>query len=277
MQPITDSAQLFDAIQRVRQGSSGFTTTFFASREQAQAWIDRTALSYASHDHALLIFRRDRDFHHLYHVAADAKALTAALASLPSPDVAAEPGAALTADLVGREADVRALAELYRRAGFAQYTSLFRMVRLADPAAVDDYEDPQVVFAGPADAPAILAFLERLLDRFAEQTPDLDEIDQAIAKQNIIIVRRGSELGGLLFFETTGQTSILRYWFVDDRHRNEGIGARLIKTFFRLCRGGKRIMLWVIADNSDAIAKYQHYGFRAESLVDQIMIRKRGA
>ena len=282
MQPVTDSAPLFEAIQRVRQGAAGFSTSFFASREQAQAWAVRGVLSYTGDERSLLIFRRDRDFQHLYHAAADAEALSAALASLSTLNGAAdfgaaltaEFGAALTADLVGREGDVRALAELYRRHGFAEYTSLFRMVRLADPAVPDDYEDPLVTFAEPADAPAILAFLERLLDRFAEQIPELDEIEQAIARRNIIIVRHGAGLGGLLFFETTGQTSILRYWFVDDRHRGEGIGARLIKTFFRLCRAGKRIMLWVIADNAGAIEKYQHYGFRAESLVDQIMIRK---
>lgn len=277
MEQLRDSARLQEAIQRIKRGAAGFTTTCFASPAQLEAWIERGVLSSLESERSLILLRRDRDFHHIYHVAADAEALSASLAALSSRNGAADFGSALTADLVGRDADVRALADLYRRAGFAEYTSLFRMVRLADPATPDDYEDPQVVLAEPVDAPAILAFLERLLDRFAEQIPDRAEIDQAIARQNIIIIRRGPELGGLLFFETTGQTSILRYWFVDDRHRNEGIGARMIKTFFRLCRASKRIMLWVIADNADAIAKYQHYGFRAESLVDQIMIRKRGA
>lgn len=268
-----DSARLFDAIQRVKHGATGFTTSFFATRDQAQAWIDRGALLCVNAEGALLILRRDRDFHHLYHAAANPEALAAALAALEGTDF----GAALATDLVGREADVEAMARVYAGAGFAPYTSLFRMVRLADPARPDDYEDPAVEFAAPGDEEAIAAFFERLLDRFSEQIPELDEIAAAIARRNIIIVRQGDELGGLLFFETTGLTSTLRYWHVSDRRRNQGIGARLIKTFFRLCRASRRIMLWVIADNADAIAKYQHYGFQGESLVDRIMIVKKDA
>jgi RimJ/RimL family protein N-acetyltransferase len=30
----------------------------------------------------------------------------------------------------------------------------------------------------------------------------------------------------------------------------------------------------VVSNNADAIAKYEHYGFRREKLIDRIMIRR---
>jgi RimJ/RimL family protein N-acetyltransferase len=126
----------------------------------------------------------------------------------------------------------------------------------------------------PDDAPAVHSFLARLLDRYTEQLPEKDEIEASAAQGSLLVVRRGEDLGGILIFEATGQTSVLRYWFVNDRFRDQGIGARLIKTFFRICRGSRRIVLWVIADNHDSIAKYGHYRFQPEGLVDRVMIRK---
>jgi ribosomal protein S18 acetylase RimI-like enzyme len=76
-------------------------------------------------------------------------------------------------------------------------------------------------------------------------------------------------------FEPMGLTSHLRYWYVDEAFRNQGIGARLMRRFFRLSSGSQRLILWVAGDNSDALAKYRHYGFREDTLVDRIMIRRR--
>ncbi len=274
MRPVTDTARLFSAIQQVRQGASGYICNFFATPDQTRGWVQRGVLSCVPGDQSLMIFRRDRDFHHLYHAAADLEALGAALAELKKRDGF---GAALAADLVGREGDLGAIVEIYGAKGFSEYTSLFRMVRLAESARHDNYEDRQVGYAEPADASAILVFMERLLDRFAEQIPTLEEIQADIARNNIMAVRRGEEIGGLLIFEATGLTSTLRYWLVDGRYRDQGTGARLIKTLFRLCRSGNRIVLWVISDNADAIAKYEHYGFQVDGLVDRIMIMKKDA
>lgn len=274
MRPVTDAAQLFSAIEQVRQGASGYTSNFFATPEKARGWVQRGVLSFVPGEESLMIFRRDRDFHHLYHAAADSEALGSALAEVKKWDGF---GGALAADLVGHERDLCTIAEVYGAQGFSEYTSLFRMVRLCQPVRHDNFEDRQVGFAEPTDASAILAFMERLLDRFAEQIPTLEDIQADIAGNHIMTVRHGVELGGLLIFETAGLTSTLRYWLVDGRYRDQGIGARLIKTLFHLCRSGKRIVLWVMGDNADAIAKYTHYGFQADGLVDRIMIMKKDA
>jgi len=81
-------------------------------------------------------------------------------------------------------------------------------------------------------------------------------------------------VGGVLVFEVIGFTSLLRYWYVNPAYRDQGIGAQLIRTFFQLSRGTKRILLWVVSNNGDAIARYQHYAFTRERLVDCVLTKK---
>lgn len=272
IQRIRQISELQATLQRFSRAGNGATTTWFASAELSKKWIERDALLFEPFDDCLLLFRRDRDFYHLYHVAATAKALSAALASL-NPAIS---GAAITADLIGRGEAVEALAERYVERGFAAYKSLIRMNRITQGVSADEFVDREVSFALPADAPAILAFLEQLLDRFAEQIPEAKELAEACVRQNILVLRRGTELGGVLYFENRGETTILRYWFVAKGYREQGIGARLIKTMFRLCHNSRRILLWVISDNASAIAKYQRYGFTNDGLTDQVMIKRGG-
>jgi ribosomal protein S18 acetylase RimI-like enzyme len=270
IEPVQNRADLLEALERVRRTGAGPVTNWFATAERIDYWIGRNSLSLLQGARALLILRRDRGFHRVYHSAADLEALSAVLRS-SSGELAAN--GILTADLIGRPLDVEPVAGIYRESGFADHNWLVRMIRTAAPEEVAESE-PDVTFAGPADVEAVAAFLDRLLDPYTDQIPDQDEIREAASRRNIILVRRGESVGGLLLFETMGLTSHLRYWYVDGGARNQGIGARLIRQFFRLSSGSKRVILWVVGDNSDAIAKYRHYGFRPETLVDRIMIGK---
>lgn len=264
---VTHSAHLAEAIDRARRGAQGVTTNWFATPAQAECWIQRGTLYYAEAPRALLLFRRDRNFYHVHHVAAGQEALCGALAEFTGqPDL-------FTADLVGYPEEVSALATLYEAHGFSSHCSLMRMARFAQSSPADDFQEPEVAFAEPSDIPGVCAFLDRLLDPFRDNIPEPDELASVAARHNILIVKRGAEPGGLLSFETTGFTSILRYWYVADDCRDQGIGARLIRTFFQLCAASKRIILWVDPDNLSAITKYEHYGFRRENLVDRIMIK----
>jgi RimJ/RimL family protein N-acetyltransferase len=270
MRPVGDAGEFREALQRVKVGARSFTTNIYATPEAINGWIARGALLLEERQGSLLLLRRDQDFHHLYYAAPDGTSLDRAL----SDDAASWRGGTVTVDLVGREVDILPIVEAFRSAGFHRHASLTRMFRMADPAAPDTHDDPEVVKATSTDAPAVHDFLARLLDPYAEQLPEVDELRTAASRGGLLLVRRGADLGGILFFETTGLTSVLRYWFVNDRFRDQGIGARLIKTFFRTCQSSKRIVLWVISDNHDSIAKYQHYRFRPEGLVDHVMIRK---
>ena len=260
-----------DAIQRVKQAAGLPLTNWFAGAGQLERWTAAGTLSYLESPGAVLIFRRDRDFHHVYHVAADRGALDAALGLLR--DAGLSP-AVFTAEILGRPGDVPPIAALFQAHGFVRHTSLTRMVRLAGAGDAALPDDSEVAFGGPADQPSIQEFLDSVLDRFRDRMPDTEELAEMLSQRQTLVVRRGADVGGVLIFEATGLTSHLRYWYVNPSFRDRGIGARLIRTFFRLSSGGKRIILWVVSDNTDAIDKYQHYGFRPESLVDWIMIDK---
>jgi ribosomal protein S18 acetylase RimI-like enzyme len=222
-------------------------------------------------ERALLILRRDCGFHRVYHAATDLDTLSAMLRR--SGEELAAIGV-LTADIIGRDLDVEPIASVYRdEGGFADYNRLLRMTRIAVPEDVTDTESP-VEFAEDVDVAAIVSFLERLLDPYTDQIPDENELREASARRNIILARRGKSIGGMLLFETKGLTSHLRYWYVDENARNQGIGARLIRQFFCLSRYSKRVILWVVSKNLDAISKYRHYGFLPDALVDRIMIRR---
>lgn len=266
---IRNLAELQAAVQRISRAGKQATTTWYASDQLADRWIGQGVLSILPSDNCVLIFRRDRDFEHIHHVAATPEKLSIALGICDQ----CVPMACV--DLIGRSDGLRILTNTYANSGFTAYKSLLRMSRVAQPCQLDETADSDVSFATVPEAPLLLNFLENCLDRYAEQIPDIEDLATACAGNNILIIRDGSNLAGMIFFETAGLTTCLRYWFVDQRLRERGIGSRLIRTMFKLCGSSKRILLWVISENDGAIAKYERYGFVMEGLMDQIMIRKR--
>jgi ribosomal protein S18 acetylase RimI-like enzyme len=267
---VQNRSALLEALERVRSADAGPVTNWFATPERIDYWIASNSLALLQGERALLMLRRDRGFQRLYHSAADLDALSAVL-QYSSGELAVS--GVLTTDLIGRPLEVDPVARIYRDSGFTDHNCLVRMIRMASPEEVAEPES-DVEFAEATDVAAVVDFLGRLLDPYTDQIPDENEIREASARQNIILVRRGESVSGLLLFETMGLTSHLRYWYVDGSARNQGIGARLMRQYFRLSMGSKRVILWVVGDNSDAISKYRHYGFRPEMLVDRILIRR---
>jgi GNAT superfamily N-acetyltransferase len=266
MELLTGSTGLFEAIGRLRAAAPDALTNFFVTPKQAAAWMERGTLSIRERDGSVLVLRRDRGVHRVYHAAVDFGELSRALASLT-----AGWRGVLTADLVGRPEETARVAEIYRLHGFEHYTSLVRMVRLTDGPSSDAL-DSTVVFAARHDVPTLCDFFDRVLDPLRDQVPEAEEIEAAVARTNILIERHGEDVGGALYFETTGLTSMLRYWYVDPRFHGLGIGGRLMRKYIELCRGTRRIVLWVVSGNADAIAKYRHYGFREDNLIDRIVV-----
>src|ERR1035441_1492305 len=152
IQPVLNKADLLEALERVRR--AGAVTNWFATPQRIDYWIARQSLSFLEGESALLILRRDRGFHRVYHSAADLEALSSLLGSFRG-ELASD--GVLTADLVGRPLELEPVAAVYRESGFTDHNCLVRMVRMADPEEVADSE-PDVVFAGPADVAAVAAF-----------------------------------------------------------------------------------------------------------------------
>ena len=131
--------------------------------------------------------------------------------------------------------------------------------------------DAPVVFAETSDKQAILDLLESSFDHYADQLPTLYEIEAALEAKQIFAIKCDGELAAILFFETQGFTSTVRYWVVAERFQSKRLGASLIRHYFATQSAVKRFILWVVATNENAVKKYQHYGYVADGLIDHVL------
>jgi ribosomal protein S18 acetylase RimI-like enzyme len=129
-----------------------------------------------------------------------------------------------------------------------------------------------VVWADIADRDGILGLLNRSFDPYADQIPTPYEIEAAIASRQILAIKCDGSLAALLFFETQGFTSTVRYWVVAEEFQSRGFGSALIRHYFAAQGAVRRFILWVTVDNDNAVQKYRHYGYQPDGLVDHVMV-----
>jgi ribosomal protein S18 acetylase RimI-like enzyme len=276
--PLPSVAAIYEQLDQARRAGP-LVTNFYPVPDKLQRSIDRGELFSMTAGNVLFVLRRDRDFLHLSFAARTAAELVAALREL-----AARVAETVTVDVLGPRERVAEIAELFAQAGFRGHCALHRMTKVTKqtkpddmappPAAPDLDPDLGVVFANRDDAAALAGMLETALDRHAEQIPDEDELTRAASEHKILVVRSSSAIVGMLFFELTGQSSLLRHWLVDPAHRDQRVGARLMRRYFTDGKDVRRFLLWVISDNHNAIDRYRHYGYQQDGLIDQVLIRR---
>jgi len=268
MSPVTAVGQVFDAMQKAKTGAPAFCTNFFPVQGKLQGWIDHGELQAELRDGSAFFLRKDRDFWHLYFCVVNAAALQRELTTLPG--LTRE---RLAVDLVGKEGALDGLLSAAESAGFRRYSRLLRLARGNQPAQTQSPAgDVPAVWADRADIPAILDLLERSFDRYADQLPMPYEIEAAIAASQILAIQCEGALAAFLFFETQGLTSTVRYWVVAERFRSNRFGAAVIRHYFASQPAVRRFILWVTADNENAVQKYRHYGYAPDGLIDHVLV-----
>ncbi len=270
MGPISTLAEVFDAIQKVKAGASAFCTNFFPVQGRLQGWINHGELFCDLRAQSAFFLRKDRDFWHLYFCAPDWATLQREISALPG--LRAE---RMSVDLVGTE---ESLGEALRTMGSVGFRRYGRLVRLARPSQAATPQPPadgtEVACAANADCQAIINLLESSFNRYADQLPMPYEIEAAIEARQILAARCEQNLAALLFFETQGFTSTVRYWVVDQRFRSHGFGSALMRHYFTAQSAVRRFILWVTADNEGAVQKYRHYGYAPDGLVDHVLVNE---
>ena len=220
--------------------------------------------------HLAFFTRRDRDFWHLYFCAPDLATLRQEVTALPS--LRTEP---VAIDLVGGGTNLEDLVGAVEAAGFRRYAQLLRLARSSQPGRVQSSsENAEVVWAEQADRQAIMDLLECSFDRYADQLPMPYEIEAAISARQIQVVRCKEVVAALLFFETQGLTSTIRYWVVAERFRSHRFGSALMHQYFAAQSAVRRFLLWVTADNENAVLKYRHYGYNPDGLIDHVLVNE---
>jgi hypothetical protein len=272
MHLVESTTEVGKAVNLAKTNASGYCSNFFPSTRKLQSWIIHADLFCDQRDGVALFFRKDREFWHLYFCAANPTSLQWAVTSLPM--LKNEP---LVLDLVGKEPALAEMVGLFEDAGFRLYNRLFRMARtmpMLNPS-IEAAPDSRVVVADKTDCQPILDLLLRSFDCRAEQIPMLYEIEAAVEAGQIRVARCADTMAGLLFFETQGMTSTLRYWLVASEFRSQRFGSGLMHRYFAEHPAVQRFLLWVIASNTNAIGKYEHYGFASEGLVDYVLANEK--
>ena len=266
MTAVRSASEVLEAIQKVKAGSAGFCTNFFPVQAKVESWVAHHELTIQAFEGVTFFLRKDRDFAHLYFCARNSARLGQRL-----PEFLRGTAGKLLIDIVGPEASLTDLLNLTEQAGFSRYSRLVRLARMAAPVQLGGAA-PTVELANAADAPTILGLIEKMFDRFADQLPTVYEIEGAIAARQIFVIKQDSEVAALLFFETQGLTSTIRYWLVGTEFHSRGFGSALIRHYFSSQSSARRFILWVAARNENAIQKYQHYGYAPDGLVDHELV-----
>ena len=264
MSPIQTPQEVLDAIQKAKAGAKAFGTNFFPMESKLQSWIDHGELFAEWYKGAAFFYRTDRDFRHFYFCAADWMALEQGIAA----SIGLKTGR-VTTDLVGNEPGLNQMLPVFERAGFRRYTQLQRLARIGRPETGGGV--PEAGFAEKMDGPAAMELIESSFDRYGEQLPLPYEMESAVENRQVLAVKRNDELAGLLFFETQGLASTIRFWAVAEKFRAQRVGSVLMQFYFQTQSAVRRFTLWVDAHNENAIQKYRHYGYAPDGLVDHVL------
>ena len=270
MNKVASYKQIQEIIIKLRNYKEGFITNFYLSEAKCNLLIKKNCLFLQEYEKCLFVLFKEDDFYHLYYVAINNEQLDNALEIL-TRNYSKE---TFVTDIVGSDPFIAEFSKLFEFYGFEKYSKLFRMdrVKIEKPAMETDPRI-EIEYAALAWASQIKNILDTYFDKYSEQIPLLEEIDQWIIDKRIIVVLGKDRIVGLVIFEINGLTSYLRYWFVAPEYRNKKMGSALLRRFFYECRKTKRELFWVIASNENAIARYEHYGFKSEFLFDQVLIK----
>lgn len=269
MNPVLSVREVFDRIQTAKAGAPAFVTNFFPVPSKLETWVADKDLRSITCDGVSLFLKKDRHFSRLYFCAASPAVLQQIAGSIP--ELQSEQ---VAVDVVGNESVVNDLVENLALAGFRTYARLQRMAGPGTPKSAADSPGRTAVARRDQTA-ATLALLETVFDPYSEQLPTAKEIESAIERQQILVAEIQDKIAGVLFFETQGFTSTLRFWAVSSAFRSLRVGSALMNQYFRLNSTTKRFTLWVNAANKDAIQKYRHYGYTPDGIVDSVLVNQR--
>ena len=263
MLPIQTIQQVFDGILRSKSGP-GFCTNFYPAPQKLEAWISHSALAVQQGQETTFFFRRDHDFWHLSYCAPSIQALQRDLCALEELKTER-----VVADVLGIPEALDALLPVMDGAGMRRYKRLVRMVRPTREITASAGDG--VLLATRHDAGAIMVLLETAFDRYAMQLPSPEEIEAAVESSEILLLKRSDALAGLLFFETHGVTSTLRFWAVAQEFHGTCVGSSLIWHYLATQGGVRRFVLWADADDRVLIEKYRHYHYAEDGVVDYVL------
>ena len=266
MNKIESYEQIQSFVKQIRELRKGFVTNFYWDDNKHPYWIAAGSLEYVQSPECILMVHQCEDYTNLFYIATTFSAFGELLNTI---DVEGT----LVADVVCKgEGDVQ--LEAFTNMGFAKYQLLYRMSHVGRIVSTDWVQDPRVKYGDKLDALEVYSVMQKDFDPLAEQLPSIKELDDYADRKQLLVIKDNDKLCGFLIFELTGVTWYLRYWYTSPDYRNRGVGAGLLKTSLLYGVDSKRQIFWVVADNENAIKRYEHYGFSRENMNDYVMIKR---
>lgn len=259
-----EQIQLF--IKKVRAQKKGYVTNFYWDSNKHPYWLASGLLQYEESEECVLMFHDSGMFTNFYYIATNLDAVENMLNSIKLKND-------LVVDVVCK-GDGNEVVDTFKKMGFEFYRNLYRMSHIGQIVQHDWPRDSNVVKGNKDDAAKVLEILNRDFDPLCEQIPLLKELEDFAERGELSIIKDKNNICGFLIAEITGATWYLRYWYISPDYRNQGIGARLIKTSLIDGILTKRQIFWVLSDNENAIKRYEHYGFSKEIINDYVLIKR---
>ena len=265
MQLIASSEQVFQLIQGVKEKSKRYTTNFFIDSDRLNALVAMRQMFYIAASGGVLFFRQDASFYHVYYCTESEEHLSTLLSeSLPRE--------ILVADVIGKVADANRISNVFSERKFTSHASLDRYTRI-NKEGVDHYGlSEEVEEAGAGDEHSIANMLRANFDKYADQIYQLHDVISLVAAKKIILIREATVIKGFLVRNILPQSSVLNNFLVNPQFRGEKIGSKLLKHYIFESRNAKRMWLWVLRSNDNAINLYKRHGYSNDGLADNVMI-----
>ena len=254
---INDYNDLLNKISEFKRNTSSKLTNFFPNKALHENWIKQNNFYYKEENNLLFIFHEKESHYETFYIAEDLNSVIRQLKilkkSFQKPFV---------------------LEHVYKERKDLPISlptaKLKKMVKKISSLAEEPNND--IDKASLSDIPILTNIFTNYFNRFTERIPDEDELKNLIQSESVSVIRTEDSIKGFIIYEVKGKSSHLRYWWINPRYRNQGIGSKLIKDFFKASKNCLMLYLWVFSDNEDAINKYLHYGFDFDGMTDDIYL-----
>ena len=263
MKAVNSFDEVMTYISKVRGLRKGFLTNFFPEQKKIDIWISHECLYVVESKETVIFLKKDDGFTYILYCATNKEQLFVSLASLPED-------AYVFDQIVDVRTDI-SLLDGFKSLGFVIRKSLVRMSKINETP--EEIAVTSVYDATKEDIPALDELLHKHFDKYAEQLPTLDEINEFIDSRRVIVKRADDKIAGFIFYDLSPSTLYLRYWLVNPEFRNHGVGSELFHEYNRRGVACKRHILWVVEDNENAIKRYEHYGYRNETMKDYVFVK----
>lgn len=263
---VKNTEEVKQAVSNIRYLDGDGASNLFLNDGNWEQWISKKQLFLHQTEKSFLLWRDRTEFVHLFFSTAEREELKLCLKTwmkgLTKP---------VCVDLIaGKDVDRRLLFDC----GFSLKRRLRRMCSIQRSVRGGGTNFPATDFAQMVEAEEIMGLLLDAFDSFADQIPDMDELQEDISNRNVVVSRdEQGQIAALEYFARTGQTLWLRFWATKKKYRMRGMyGAIALKKAMDLHGDARRINLWVRADNTPVIKVCESIGFSFDGLEDEVFL-----